>query len=157
MFIDFADTANAIDHQCDICIVGSGVIGLAITSHLLAHSQRRILLVEEGGLADTENDSAVPAEISTGDVASGVAAGRARGFGGSSRRWGGQALPFSALDLSSRPGIDPAAGWPISWEELNRYYPLADSFLGLALFRLRRIFGKNLTSPMALARIILLN
>jgi len=48
MFLDFADTANAIDHQCDICIVGSGVIGLAITSHLLAHSRCRILLVEEG-------------------------------------------------------------------------------------------------------------
>jgi len=143
MFLDFADTANAIDHQCDICIVGSGVIGLAITSHLLAHSRCRILLVEEGGLVDTENDSAVPAEISTGDVASGVATGRARGFGGSSRRWGGQALPFSALDLSSRPGIDPAAGWPISWEELNRYYPLADSFLGLSPISFETDFWKK--------------
>jgi choline dehydrogenase-like flavoprotein len=132
MFIDFADSANAIEYQCDICIVGSGVIGLAIASHLLTHSKQRILLVEEGGLADTDNDSAVPAELSTGDVASGVAGGRARGFGGSSRRWGGQALPFSALDLAPRPGIEPVGGWPISWEELNRYYPHADNFLGLS-------------------------
>jgi choline dehydrogenase-like flavoprotein len=143
MFIDFADSANAIEHQCDICIVGSGVIGLAIASHLLAHSKRRILLVEEGGLADTENDSAVPAELNAGDVASGVAGGRARGFGGSSRRWGGQALPFSALDLAPRPGIDPAEGWPISWEELNRYYPLADSFLGLSSISFQTDLWKN--------------
>ncbi|MFN7871894.1 MAG: GMC oxidoreductase [Cyanobacteriota bacterium] len=143
MFIDFADSANSIEYQCDICIVGSGVIGLAIASHLLAHSKRRILLVEEGGLADTENDSAVPAEFNDGDVASGVAGGRARGFGGSSRRWGGQALPFSALDLAPRPGIDPAGGWPISWEELNRFYPLADKFLGLSPISFQSDLWKN--------------
>ena len=143
MFIDFADSANAIEHQWDICIVGSGVIGLAIASHLLDHSKCRILLVEEGGLADTENDSAVPAELSAGDVASGVAGGRAKGFGGSSRRWGGQALPFSALDLAPRPGIDPAAGWPISWEELNRFYPLADKFLGLSSISFQTDLWKN--------------
>ena len=97
MFIDFADSANAIEYQCDICVVGSGVIGLAIASHLLAHSKCRILLVEEGGLADTENDSAVPAEFNAGDVASGVAGGRARGFGGSSRRWGGAGPAFQRL------------------------------------------------------------
>ena len=103
MFIDFADSANAIEHQWDICIVGSGVIGLAIASHLLDHSKRRILLVEEGGLADTENDSAVPAEFNAGDVASGVAGGRARGFGGSSRRWGGR--PCLSAPWISPPGL----------------------------------------------------
>ena len=162
MFIDFADPARAIDHQGDICIVGSGVMGLAIASHLLAHSRRRILLVEEGGLADTENDSAVPSELNAGDVASGVAGGRARGFGGSSRRWGGQALPFSPLDLAPRPGIDPAGGWPISWEELNRYYPLADNFLGLSSIsfqtdlwqkpRLTSGFGKDCPLELSLSK-----
>lgn len=143
MFIDFADSANAIEHQCDICIVGSGVIGLAIASHLLTYSKNRILLVEEGGLTDTEKDSAVPAELSVGDVASGVAGGRARGFGGSSRLWGGQALPFSFLDLSPRPGIDPAEGWPISWEELNHYYPHADKFLGLSSISFQSDLWRN--------------
>jgi choline dehydrogenase-like flavoprotein len=131
MFIDFADQSHAIPDHTDVCIVGAGVMGLAIASHLLAHSQRRVLLVEEGGLEDTESSSAVPAERHGGDVASAVAGSRAMGFGGSSRRWGGQALPFSPLDLADRPFLGERGGWPISWEELNRFYPAVDRFLGL--------------------------
>lgn len=114
MFWDFAN-----------CIVGAGVMGLALASHLLSHSRRQVLLVEEGGLEDTETSSNVPAELSDGDVASAVAGSRARGFGGSSRRWGGQALPFSALDLSDRPFLPLRGGWAISREELNRWYAVA--------------------------------
>jgi choline dehydrogenase-like flavoprotein len=131
MFIDFADASCSIPTEIDVCIVGAGVMGLAIASHLLNHSARRILLVEEGGLDDTNSTSAVAAELQGGDLASAVANSRARGFGGSSRRWGGQALPFSALDLADRPFLSERGGWPISWEELNRFYPAADRFLGL--------------------------
>ena len=131
MFIDFADNGHAVPSHTDICIVGAGVMGLALASHLLSHSRRQVLLVEEGGLEDTETSSNVPAELSGGDVASAVAGSRARGFGGSSRRWGGQALPFSALDLSDRPFLPLRGGWAISTEELNRWYAVADRFLGL--------------------------
>jgi choline dehydrogenase-like flavoprotein len=131
MFIDFADNGHAAPSHTDICIVGAGVMGLALASHLLSHSRRQVLLVEEGGLEDTKTSSNVPAELSDGDVASAVAGSRARGFGGSSRRWGGQALPFSALDLSDRPFLPLRGGWAISREELNRWYAVADRFLGL--------------------------
>ena len=131
MFIDFADATCSIPTETDLCIVGSGVMGLAIASHLLNHSARKILLVEEGVLEDTNTTSAVAAELQGGDLASAVDNSRARGFGGSSRRWGGQALPFSALDLADRPFLSQRGGWPISWEELNRFYPAADQFLGL--------------------------
>jgi choline dehydrogenase-like flavoprotein len=131
MFINFADASCSIPTEIDVCIVGSGVMGLAMASHLLNHSSKKILLVEEGGLEDTPSSSAVAAELQGGDLASAVANSRARGFGGSSRRWGGQALPFTALDLADRPFLAQRGGWPISWEELNRFYPAADRFLGL--------------------------
>jgi len=132
MFLDFDDGYQAPPRSTDICIVGAGVMGLAVASQVLARSQRRVLLLEEGGLEDTESSSAVPAELHGGDLASGVEGSRARGFGGSSRRWGGQALPFTPLDLQDRPFAACRGGWPIGWEELNRYYPAADAFLGLS-------------------------
>lgn len=48
MFIDFADNGHAAPSHTDICIVGAGVMGLALASHLLSHSRRQVLLVEEG-------------------------------------------------------------------------------------------------------------
>ncbi len=132
MFIDFSDTNHSVPEETDLCIVGAGVMGLAISNHLTTHSRRRILLVEEGNLEDTEVASTVPAEANSGDVPSAVAGSRARGFGGSSRRWGGQALPFSCLDLADRPFLSIRGSWPISWKELNRFYPAADRFLGLS-------------------------
>jgi choline dehydrogenase-like flavoprotein len=132
MFLDFDDDSLAPPRSTDICIVGAGVIGLAVASQVMAQSQRRVLVLEEGGLEDTEASSAVPAELHGGDLASGVEGSRARGFGGSSRRWGGQALPFTPWDLQERSFAACRGGWPISWEELNRYYPAADAFLGLS-------------------------
>jgi len=132
MFIDFSDASNTVPTDIDVCIVGAGVMGLAISSHLHTHTRRRIVLLEEGELEDTETASAVPAEANSGDVPSAVAGSRARGFGGSSRRWGGQALPFSRLDLAKRPFLPGRGAWPVDWEELNRFYPAADRFLGLS-------------------------
>lgn len=132
MFLDFADPACQPPERTDLCLVGAGVMGLAITQHLLARSPRPILLVEEGELNDSEATSAVAAETNGGDLPSAVAGSRFRGFGGSSRRWGGQALPFSPLDLDDRPFLPERGGWPISWEELNRHYPAVDHFLGLS-------------------------
>mgnify|MGYP003338844229 CR=1 FL=1 len=90
MFWDLDADAGALPSSTDIAVVGAGVMGLAVASQVLANSQRRLLLIEDGGLLDTPEHSAVPAALHGGDLASGVAESRARGFGGSSRRWGGQ-------------------------------------------------------------------
>jgi len=132
MFLDFQDDGAAVPRSTDICLVGAGVMGLAVASQVMASSSRRLLLIEEGGLEDTPEASSVPAEMSSGDLASGVAESRARGFGGSSRRWGGQALPFTPLDLEDRACTGLRGGWPISWAELQPYYRIADRFLGLS-------------------------
>ncbi|MFM7455010.1 MAG: hypothetical protein ACKO2W_00245, partial [Vulcanococcus sp.] len=153
MFLDFQADGAALPRSIDICLVGAGVMGLAVASQLMASSSRRLLLIEEGGLEDTPEASSVPAEMSSGDLASGVAESRARGFGGSSRRWGGQALPFTPLDLEDRACTGLRGGWPISWAELQPYYRVADRFLGLSALpfdsdlwhcpRLRSAFGEQ--------------
>lgn len=132
MFVNFSEEDTPATFQADLCLVGSGVMGLALASHLLSHTALRILLVEQGGLIDTDALSAVPEELNSGDVKSGVAHSRAMGFGGSSRRWGGEALPFLPLDLSDRPFVSPRGPWPLTYGELEPYYQKASAFLALS-------------------------
>jgi choline dehydrogenase-like flavoprotein len=54
------------------------------------------------------------------------------GFGGSSRRWGGEALPFLPLDLSDRPFVSPRGPWPITHDALLPFYREAADFLALS-------------------------
>jgi choline dehydrogenase-like flavoprotein len=74
-----------------------------------------------------------------------VHTGRFRVFGGSTTRWGGQALRLSPWDFTRRSWVKHS-GWPIEFEELSRYYPAAERFLLLDqrnydsdLFKLFRI------------------
>lgn len=132
MFISFHETEQ-LDGLCaDLCLVGAGVMGLALTAYLLRHSQLSILLVEQGGLIDTDALSAVPEELNSGDLPSGTLHSRAMGFGGSSRRWGGQALPFLPLDFSERSFVPGRGLWPVSHAELQPYYAMAGEFLALS-------------------------
>jgi len=162
MFLDFQSDGEGVPRSTDICVIGAGVMGLAVASQVMASSRRRLLLIEEGGLQDTPEASAVPAELSGGDLASGVAQSRARGFGGSSRRWGGQALPFTPLDLEDRACTACRGGWPISWADLQPHYRAADRFLGLSALpfdsdlwhcpRLRSAFGEQAGLALSLSK-----
>ena len=132
MFVNFAEEPTPATFRADLCLVGSGVMGLALTAHLLRHTTLELLLVEEGGLIDTDALSAVPEELNSGDLRSATLHSRARGFGGSSRRWGGQALPFLPLDLADRPLFPGRGPWPLRYGELQPYYERAAQFLALS-------------------------
>lgn len=132
MFLNFNEKGTPATFQADICLVGSGVMGLALAERLSRLTSQRILLVEQGGLIDTDALSAVPEEWNDGDVRSGVRHSRAMGFGGSSRRWGGEALPFLPLDLSDRPFVTPRGPWPITHEALLPWYQEAAHVLALS-------------------------
>ena len=123
MFLDADVDSWPEDLSADVCLVGSGVMSLALTHYLLDHSTARLLLVEQGPLEDSEELSAVPAERNSGDLVSAVAASRAQGFGGSSLRWGGQALPFFPRDLEDRPFLDLRGPWPLTLADLAKVPP----------------------------------
>jgi len=53
MFLDLQADGAAVPRSTDICLVGAGVMGLALASQVMASSRRRLLLIEEGGLEDT--------------------------------------------------------------------------------------------------------
>lgn len=115
--------------QGDVCIVGSGVAGIALASRL-ARAGRRIIVAESGGLDHEQDTQMLYDSVVEGKRFGSALNGRNRVHGGSSTTWGGQALPFSPIDFERREWV-AHSGWPISFDELNAYYSHAARFMQL--------------------------
>jgi choline dehydrogenase-like flavoprotein len=113
--------------QADVCIVGAGPAGIAIALALEA-SNLSVLVLEAGSRAETETAQ----ELCAGRMetvwrkkdADYLKDSRVRAFGGSTNRWFGGIRPLDPLDLEARDWV-PHSGWPISYDELSRWYPAA--------------------------------
>ena len=134
----------------DVCIVGSGPIGLLLAVTLAERGQRVLLL--DSASEDQKANEAVGNEMSTdgaGDTESvygGELAGdvrrqwaeyltesRARTFGGTSNLWGGWCPRLDPIDHEERTlsGDVPCYGWEeyLPRTELEAYYDLVESLL----------------------------
>src|SRR3990172_1798035 len=113
---------------CDVCIVGTGAVGIAL-AHELRNTNIEVLLLESGGIkfeADTQ-------ELYKGEVVDPYHHGplehyRQRRFGGTMEVWGGRCAPFDGIDFEERPYV-PYSGWPISKADLDPYYKRSQSAL----------------------------
>lgn len=119
--------ATTVDY--DYCVIGSGAMGMALAIRL-SQSGKKVLLLESGGEEVTvQNQDYCRCEVRGRDHV-GSSGGRFRVFGGSTERWGGQAMRFDRADLTPRPGIH-AHGWPIGFNELDARYAEAEEFMGV--------------------------
>ena len=108
--------------KTDICIVGSGPVGLSLASDLSGKGFS-ITVIESGGR--TSNDWADQLNIIESVGAERVmnqTLVRNRGFGGTSQTWSGRIAAFDDTDFRVRSWIDHS-GWPIPRDELSRYLP----------------------------------
>ena len=138
-----ADTLlnGSILSDFDICIAGAGVAGLVIASRF-AGGSTRVLVLCDGLPSDTGPDPDPTRQLtylgSPGpflaqvDPGAGTDPGfirrsRLNKFGGTSNHFWFNSYPLEEADLVPRPGYRDAQ-WPISIEELNRYYPAANTF-----------------------------
>lgn len=116
-------------HETDICIIGSGPAGGTLAT-ALGQMSCRVTLVESGGI-DPD-----PALQSLNEIAYSGYPGRqdfmtrVRLFGGASNLWPGRCMRLRPLDIARRDWV-ANSGWPISYDELARYYPAAAQRLGL--------------------------
>ena len=128
MIESFADAAEGIERETfDLCIVGTGAAGLCLAMQF-AGTPYRVAVLEAGGRTITGESQAVY-ECETPELRHGGSShGRFRVFGGSTTRWGGQALPFNPIDFCARPWV-PYSGWPLAADAVAAYYPRAGQFM----------------------------
>lgn len=128
MIIDFEESKLDL-YLADICIIGAGIATYSILS-VLKDTPARIIIVERGSMnTDIEKEQFKTCEI-TGHPFAGHVAGREFSVGGTSVTWGGQSLPYTPIDVENKKWVKNS-GWPISYEEISRYYPDAERLLNL--------------------------
>jgi choline dehydrogenase-like flavoprotein len=131
----------------DLCIVGSGAAGLAIAREFL-DGPLNVIVLESGGWELEEPTQQLYESAITGFPFQGNLSGRFRVLGGSTTRWGGQALPLFPIDFERREWV-PHSGWPFGHEALDPFYRRAQEFMFLEplnfdsdvleMFRLRAV------------------
>lgn len=122
----------------DVVIVGGGAAGLTVAQGL-AGTEREVLVLESGGLEETEAAEALNAvdtepglwnedqqarrrdfhgaQTDLWDHARQGFGVRCRVLGGSTQAWAGKSAAFDAIDFSARSWL-PDSGWPISAGDL---------------------------------------
>jgi choline dehydrogenase-like flavoprotein len=114
------------DPNVDICLVGTGPVGIALALEL--ERRGRDVLVLESGDDDVKPSEASRAEIvdPLRHVSMDLAVCRA--LGGTSWTWGGRCVPYDAVDWMQRDFVVEAR-WPIGPEELDRWNQRAAQIL----------------------------
>ena len=117
---------------CDVCIVGSGPVGLTLAAEL-AGATLSVLVLESGGRSpDPWADSLNAIESVGSRRVMDQTKVRNRIFGGASQTWSGRLAAFDAIDFAERAWV-PFSGWPISRATFERFLPRTLPHLGAAI------------------------
>jgi choline dehydrogenase-like flavoprotein len=124
-------SANSIPNDAhlhsDVCVVGGGPAGIALTL-TLAQQGISVLLLESGFLKeDADTQALYNGEVVDERMHSPPDKYRQRRMGGSSTIWGGRCMPFDPVDFENRAHV-PGSGWPISYADVLPYYPAANAW-----------------------------
>jgi choline dehydrogenase-like flavoprotein len=131
MIISSSDLASEGPLDAGICIIGAGAAGITLACELDGHNTK-VVVLESGGLkadpalADDYRGAATAPHADPADF-------RRAGFGGTTSLWGGRCVPFDPIDFERREHI-PRTGWPISYDEVARYYPSAIAYCDAGRF-----------------------
>ena len=116
-------------HRPDVLIVGGGAVGIAMAVDLSRRGMSVTVL--EGGprepVADYAERNAGPM---TGRHHIGLAGGRMKALGGTTRLWGGQLVPFTRADIEER-AFAGQPRWPVDFAEYRRWVDRAYDLLSV--------------------------
>ena len=115
-----------IKKNFDICIIGSGIAASSLALELMK-TNFTFILVEAGGL-EGNSDKLIQKEISGRKF--GVELTNSIEVGGTSSLWHGVLAPLDRIDFKKRSWIRNS-GWPIKYEDLEKYYSRASKIFNL--------------------------
>jgi len=122
------DRVTPQEQSCDLCIVGSGPVGMALALEL-ERLGREVVVLESGG----SRVNARLADASRADIAdtrrhAPMEMAVCRALGGTSWTWGGRCVAFDDVDFEARSYV-PDSGWSIRHEDIQPWYLQAAGYL----------------------------
>ena len=136
--------------RADVCVIGAGPAGIALTL-ALAERGVSVLLLESGEReADAATQALYAGKLANAQLHSPPDTYRQRRLGGSSAIWGGRCMPFDVQDFETRAQV-PHSGWPLSYEDLLPYYPAANALAeaGRFSYDARQALGEQVAPMIA--------
>jgi choline dehydrogenase-like flavoprotein len=116
------------DKIWDLCIIGSGPVGMALALEF-ERLGNEVLLLESGGIhVDPALAEASRAIIVESNRHAAMEIAVCRALGGTSWTWGGRCVAFDDIDWLDRDFI-PDAHWPITHDEIRPWYKQAAKYL----------------------------
>lgn len=129
MLLDLHSATGSEFPAPDVCVIGAGAAGIVLATEL-AKQGKRVVILEGGGRTLELSSQALYDSTIIGHPHDGIHNGRFRVYGGSTTRWAGQLLEFTANDFAVRPWIT-GTGWPFGKETLQPYYARALTIEGM--------------------------
>jgi len=129
MIIDVTSFETSQSLKTDICILGAGVSGIVLARELQPHF-KQIALIEAGDTNYSIENQALYAPEIQPELYPDPTYSRLRMLGGSSNHWENGTEPFDPIDFEKREWIENS-GWPISYEDVARYYASAGNYSGV--------------------------
>ncbi|MFC1747509.1 GMC oxidoreductase [Pseudomonadota bacterium] len=126
MIIDTASLENTETYNADICIIGGGVAGIVLANEFLSDNKNIVLLESGDEFYEEETQELYQAQSIPENFPSPYVS-RLRLLGGSSNHWENSTERFDPIDFKKREWVSDS-GWPITYEELARYYPEAEEY-----------------------------
>lgn len=127
--IDLAQIPGPLDLEGEVCVIGAGAAGISLTRRLLRLGHG-VVLLESGGLDYEPATAKLNSGENMGEDYYDLEDSRLRFFGGTTAIWGGRCAELDPIDLERRDYV-PYSGWPIGWDELERWYEEARPAFGL--------------------------
>ncbi|HEX8238914.1 MAG TPA: GMC family oxidoreductase [Allosphingosinicella sp.] len=127
--IDLAQIPGPIELESEVCVIGAGAAGISLARRLLGLGHG-VVLLESGGLDYEPATADLNAGENEGEGYYDLEDSRLRFFGGTTAIWGGRCAELDPIDLERRDYV-PHSGWPIGWQELERWYREARPAFGL--------------------------
>jgi len=129
MHIDARTLENNTLIEGDICIVGAGAAGITLALQFLG-SPLKIILLEGGGFEYEAKMQDMYRGRSVGLPYYSLESARLHYFGGTTGHWAGYCSEYDEIDFRKREWV-PGSGWPLTRNDLDKYYKKAAEILEL--------------------------
>lgn len=137
------------DQICDLCIVGSGPVGMSLAMEF-ERLGRDVLVLESGGSeVDPKRTDDSHATIVDPQHHGPMEVTVCRALGGTSWLWGGRCVPYNAVDFMKRDFV-PESDWPIRCEDIEPWYKRACEYMLCADDTFQMPFSREISDDLIL-------